>query len=135
MRLPGLQRVQTPTESDVAQGVDQAVQPRDGRAPSHELLKVRPFGPTCLFGPRFPGRPSHHSYYWWSHRWLTTDEAYEVQFQPHYEPWVMCDRMAVPWYDPRFRGYGKNKISHLEQMNRTGFRCGSGRGMVSWVSV
>lgn len=55
-------------------------------------------------------------------RWLATDEAYEVQFQLHYEPWVLCDRMAVPWYDPRFRGYGKNKISNLEQMNHTGFR-------------
>ena len=48
-------------------------------------------------------------------RWFNTSEQYSV-------PWVICDRLRVPWYDSRFRGYGQNKIVHLENMNWTGYR-------------
>ena len=56
-------------------------------------------------------------------RWLNTTEGYEVEFASSYEPWVICDRMDTPWYDSRFRGYGKNKIAHLEVLNHSGYRC------------
>ena len=55
-------------------------------------------------------------------QWLGSDEQYEVPYEPRYEPWVICDRLAVPWYDARFRGYGQNKIVHLEHMKQLGFR-------------
>ena len=45
-----------------------------------------------------------------------------MPYEPRYEPWVICDRLAVPWYDARFRGYGQNKIIHLEHMKQLGFR-------------
>lgn len=37
-----------------------------------------------------------------------------------YEPWVIATRASPPWYDVRFRGYGQNKIVHLEALNASG---------------
>lgn len=31
------------------------------------------------------------------------------------------DRLSTPWYDARFRGYGQNKIIHLESLNVSGY--------------
>ena len=39
-----------------------------------------------------------------------------------YEPWVMVDRLAAPWHDVRFRGYGNNKIQHIAHLNSSGFK-------------
>ena len=55
-------------------------------------------------------------------RWMNASEQYTVKYEFRYEPWVICDRLLVPWYDARFRGYGQNKIVHLEHMNWTGYR-------------
>ena len=55
-------------------------------------------------------------------RWMTTNEPYEVHYEFRYEPWVISSRLSTKWYDYRFRGYGKNKIVHLEHMNASGFR-------------
>ena len=55
-------------------------------------------------------------------RWLASDTLYEATFREKYEPWVICDRLLAPLYDARFRGYGQNKIVHLEHMNHTGFK-------------
>ncbi len=33
-----------------------------------------------------------------------------------YEPYVLVSRHFVPWYDERFRGYGKDKIQHLTHL-------------------
>lgn len=30
-----------------------------------------------------------------------------------YEPYILVLREHVPWYDERFRGYGRDKIVHL----------------------
>jgi len=57
-----------------------------------------------------------------SSRWFNTSEEYTVMYEFRYEPWVICNRILVPWYDARFRGYGQNKIVHLEHMNWTGYR-------------
>lgn len=45
-----------------------------------------------------------------------------MKYEFRYEPWVVADRLLVPWYDARFRGYGQNKIVHLEHLNSSGFR-------------
>lgn len=55
-------------------------------------------------------------------RWMTSSDPYEVKYEFRYEPWVIGDRFAVKWYDYRFRGYGQNKIVHLEHLNQSRFR-------------
>jgi len=47
--------------------------------------------------------------------------AYPVQYEEHFEPYVVVARADVPAYDERFRGYGLNKISHLYEMSVRGF--------------
>ena len=37
--------------------------------------------------------------------------CYPVEYELHFEPYVMMRREDVPSYDERFRGYGMNKIS------------------------
>ena len=58
---------------------------------------------------------------------MNASEQYTVNYEFRYEPWVICNRLLVPWYDARFRGYGQNKIVHLENMNWTGYRWGLGK--------
>mmetsp|Transcript_13298 Transcript_13298/g.23396 ORF Transcript_13298/g.23396 Transcript_13298/m.23396 type:complete len:454 (+) Transcript_13298:14-1375(+) len=41
--------------------------------------------------------------------WLTSDEQFATTFRPQFEPWVIVPRLQSPLYDPRFRGYGRNK--------------------------
>eukprot|EP00850_Spirogloea_muscicola_P023057 SM000325S12650 [mRNA] locus=s325:7630:15088:- [translate_table: standard] len=43
----------------------------------------------------------------------STSVPYMVQYREYFEPYVLCSRKAVSLYDPRFRGYGMNKIAHL----------------------
>lgn len=54
--------------------------------------------------------------------WKTATKSYEVAYSYRYEPWVICDRMDVPWHDVRFRGYGQNKIVHVASMNASGYK-------------
>ncbi|KAL3685628.1 hypothetical protein R1sor_003650 [Riccia sorocarpa] len=42
----------------------------------------------------------------------STSEPYKVKYREYYEPYTVCARTLVPQFDPRFRGYGMNKISH-----------------------
>eukprot|EP00928_Gymnodinium_smaydae_P001212 TRINITY_DN10452_c0_g1_i1.p1 TRINITY_DN10452_c0_g1~~TRINITY_DN10452_c0_g1_i1.p1 ORF type:complete len:1741 (+),score=335.54 TRINITY_DN10452_c0_g1_i1:88-5310(+) len=48
-------------------------------------------------------------------------DAYGVDYEEHFEPYVVVARELVPAYDERFRGYGLNKISHLYDMASRGF--------------
>lgn len=41
------------------------------------------------------------------------------------EPYIVALRQDVPWYDERFRGYGRDKIVHLLHVSG-GYRCGWG---------
>ncbi len=34
----------------------------------------------------------------------------------------MGNRLSTPWHDILFKGYGLNKIVHLESMNATGYK-------------
>lgn len=46
-------------------------------------------------------------------RWANTTEAYQINYQIGFEPYVLMARKLVPWYDERFRGYYWNKVCHL----------------------
>eukprot|EP00798_Chlamydomonas_sp_ICE-L_P004033 gene4033-14112_t len=50
-------------------------------------------------------------------KWFNTSSAYEIKYEHRYEPWVLCDRVKAPWHDNLFKGYGLNKIIHLESLN------------------
>lgn len=39
-----------------------------------------------------------------------------------YEPYILIARRYVPWYDERFRGYGRDKIVHLTHIAALGVR-------------
>eukprot|EP00798_Chlamydomonas_sp_ICE-L_P015620 gene15620-21724_t len=54
-------------------------------------------------------------------RWMTATKPYSVDYQEHFEPWFMADRMSSLWYDVRYRGYGKNKIVHVAATHSAGF--------------
>lgn len=56
-----------------------------------------------------------------SKSWLSAADYYNVTYEHRYEPWVVVDRAAAPFFDARFRGYGQNKIIHLEHLNWTGY--------------
>ncbi|KAL2633662.1 hypothetical protein R1flu_005141 [Riccia fluitans] len=45
-------------------------------------------------------------------RWLSSAAMYQVQYRDGYEPYFLCARRLVPWYDERFTGYGRNKVIH-----------------------
>ena len=40
-----------------------------------------------------------------------------------FEPWGLVCRHLTPFFDVRFRGYGKDKISYLRLLNTLDFRC------------
>jgi hypothetical protein len=43
--------------------------------------------------------------------------AYPVEFTGHFEPYVVAATRHVPAYDERLRGYGMNKVAHLQAMH------------------
>lgn len=45
-----------------------------------------------------------------------------------YEPYVLAARRFVPWYDERFRGYGRDKIQHLAHLAGGAARRPAGAG-------
>jgi hypothetical protein len=48
-------------------------------------------------------------------------DAYAVDYEEYFEPYVVAMRSCIPVYDERFRGYGLNKISHFYEMSQSGF--------------
>mmetsp|Transcript_13170 Transcript_13170/g.24304 ORF Transcript_13170/g.24304 Transcript_13170/m.24304 type:complete len:548 (-) Transcript_13170:164-1807(-) len=49
-------------------------------------------------------------------------DAYRIKYSQSFEPYVVAAKSAVPEYDERFRGYGMNKISHIYEMAKRGFK-------------
>lgn len=47
--------------------------------------------------------------------------AYGIIYCRRYEPWGIVDRREMPWFDVRFRGYGRNKIVFTAALNASGF--------------
>ncbi|KAG6551277.1 hypothetical protein Mapa_007204 [Marchantia paleacea] len=55
-------------------------------------------------------------------RWLSSVAMYQVQYKDGYEPYLLCARRLVPWYDERFIGYGRNKVIHAFHVASLDFR-------------
>ncbi|GMT35690.1 hypothetical protein PFISCL1PPCAC_26987 [Pristionchus fissidentatus] len=55
-------------------------------------------------------------------QWRDSEESYEVQWQPGYEPYAVIARNSTPLYDERFVGFGWNKVSHLMSLHAEGFK-------------
>ncbi|KAI8467271.1 MAG: glycosyl-transferase for dystroglycan-domain-containing protein [Monoraphidium minutum] len=54
-------------------------------------------------------------------RWFATGKPYQVAWTQDYEPWFIVDRLYNPFYDSVFRGYGWNKVTHVNNVNGMGF--------------
>ena len=48
-------------------------------------------------------------------------EPYSVIYCKRYEPWGIVSRRLMPWFDVRFRGYGRNKIIFAAALNSSEF--------------
>ena len=53
-------------------------------------------------------------------RWITSTEWYPITYEKLFEPYVIIAKEFVPWYDERFVGYYRNKVSHLDHMYSIG---------------
>ena len=51
-------------------------------------------------------------------RWFDTMRPYIVEYQDHFEPYIITLREGLPRYDERFRGHGKDKVSFLYEVSR-----------------
>nr|XP_020654253.1 LARGE xylosyl- and glucuronyltransferase 2 [Pogona vitticeps] len=49
-------------------------------------------------------------------KWRTATVPYQVEWQPHFEPYVVV-RRDCPLYDQRFVGFGWNKVSHIMELD------------------
>ncbi|XP_063960488.1 xylosyl- and glucuronyltransferase LARGE1-like [Lytechinus pictus] len=49
-------------------------------------------------------------------RWRTATTPYQVQWEPDFEPYVVVKK-DCPKYDPRFLGFGWNKVSHIMELD------------------
>lgn len=66
-------------------------------------------------GSRFPQGCTDYE------RWKTVTEQYPVVYCNRYEPWGIVARAHSPWFDGRFRGYGRNKIMYAAALNASRF--------------
>ncbi len=41
------------------------------------------------------------------------------------EPWIVGDRLLLPWHDPRYRGYGRDKVRGQLAARSTPILCGA----------
>lgn len=49
-------------------------------------------------------------------RWREAQAPYRVQWAADYEPYVVVPR-DCPRYDPRFVGFGWNKVAHIVELD------------------
>ena len=50
-------------------------------------------------------------------QWLSAKAPYRVDYLEGYEPYVVAKRQSFPSFDPRFRGYGLNKVGGREYVH------------------
>lgn len=55
-------------------------------------------------------------------QWATASRPYDVEYERGYEPYILIAKKYVPWYDERFVGYCRNKVSHLEHISSVGIQ-------------
>lgn len=55
-------------------------------------------------------------------QWVTADHPYDIEYEQGYEPYIIISKKYVPWYDERFVGYYRNKVSHLEHAYSIGIQ-------------
>eukprot|EP01083_Nonionella_stella_P207708 754284_1 len=65
-------------------------------------------------------------------RWMLNDtvDPYTIEYVRHYEPYIMTRRVGLHRYDARWRGYGYNKVFHLEGL--AGVTKKYGRKVYQW---
>jgi glycosyltransferase-like protein LARGE len=54
-------------------------------------------------------------------RWRSSNQPYKISWQPDFEPYVLVHKKNLPEYDPRFVGFGWNKVSHIMQLFAKGY--------------
>ena len=64
----------------------------------------------------------------------TLQAPYDITYCRRYEPWGIIDRRLMPWFDVRFRGYGRNKIVFTAALNASSFAFEVGL-IGPWVST
>lgn len=81
--------------------------------------------------------PGHHRYHVWPQgheptdyaHWREAQAPYRVEWAADYEPYVVVPR-DCPRYDPRFVGFGWNKVAHIMELDaQVGGRVGSGSSL------
>lgn len=56
-------------------------------------------------------------------RWFATPRGvYPVHPNVGYEPFIILSRLHAPYFDERFRGYGWDKIVHIQHLLSSGFK-------------
>ncbi|XP_077292472.1 xylosyl- and glucuronyltransferase LARGE2s-like [Arctopsyche grandis] len=53
-------------------------------------------------------------------KWRNSSYPYQIEWQPDYEPYIVAHN-SIPSYDPRFTGFGWNKVSHVMEMYAQGY--------------
>lgn len=51
------------------------------------------------------------------HRWRSATKDYKIKWEKDFEPYVLLERENMPLYDPRFIGFGWNKVSHIMHLH------------------
>ncbi|XP_044292517.1 LARGE xylosyl- and glucuronyltransferase 2 [Varanus komodoensis] len=78
-----------------------------------ELLSMLDMGSLYTF--RYHVWPQGHAPTDYA-KWRTATVPYPVEWQPHFEPYVVVRRDCPP-YDQRFVGFGWNKVSHIMELD------------------
>ncbi|KAL8169636.1 UNVERIFIED_CONTAM: LARGE xylosyl- and glucuronyltransferase 2 [Gekko kuhli] len=78
-----------------------------------ELLSMLDMGSLYTF--RYHVWPQGHAPTDYA-KWRTATVPYRVEWQPHFEPYVVV-RRDCPLYDQRFVGFGWNKVSHVMELD------------------
>ncbi|XP_037378290.1 xylosyl- and glucuronyltransferase LARGE2 [Talpa occidentalis] len=78
-----------------------------------ELLALLDAGALCTF--RYHEWPRGHAPTDYA-RWREAQAPYRVQWAADYEPYVVVPR-DCPRYDPRFVGFGWNKVAHIVELD------------------
>lgn len=53
-------------------------------------------------------------------KWRTAEKPYRINWEPDFEPYIVV-RKDVARYDPRFVGFGWNKVSHIMELHAQGY--------------